>query len=286
MTTLDATPLEWRIYEAGFCTHPEAATRRGAPMRVCQYPALVSVLRHPREGVILFDTGYSGHFLGATAKLPERLYRVVTPVHLGAGGSLRAQLERDGVPAGSVDWIVVSHLHGDHVGAVADFPRARIACSREAWRDMQGRTRIGALAKGLLPALVDARAQQRMQWIEEFARVPLAGAMARFGEAFDLFGDGSVRLVSLPGHAAGHYGLLFCDARGQVLLVADASWSSRAIREMTPPPALVTGWLGDTAMYRDTLSKLRALQLEQPELRLVPSHCPEWRPATQEQAHA
>jgi glyoxylase-like metal-dependent hydrolase (beta-lactamase superfamily II) len=273
------TTVEWRIYEAGFCTHPEAATRRGAPMRVCQYPALVSVLRHPREGTILFDTGYSRHFFGATARLPERLYRVVTPVHLESGGSLCAQLERDGVRAESVDWIVVSHLHGDHVGAIADFPHARIACSRAAWQDMHKRTRIGALAKGLLPALVDARAQERMGWIEDCARLPLSGALSRFGEAYDLLGDGSVKLVELPGHAAGHFGLLFEEAQGPVFLVADASWSSRAIRESTPPPALVTGWLGDTAAYRETLAKLRALQLEQPDLRLVPSHCQEWRPA-------
>ena len=25
--------LEWRLYEAGHCTHPERATRKGAPTR-------------------------------------------------------------------------------------------------------------------------------------------------------------------------------------------------------------------------------------------------------------
>ena len=50
-----------------------------------------------------------------------------------------------------------------------------------------------------------------------------------FGHGLDLFGDASLLLVSLPGHAAGHFGALFDDGRGPVFLVADASWSSQAI---------------------------------------------------------
>ena len=53
------TTLEWRLYEAGYCTHPELATRRGASAKACQFPALVALLRHPVEGLVLFDTGYS-----------------------------------------------------------------------------------------------------------------------------------------------------------------------------------------------------------------------------------
>ena len=270
--------LEWRLYEAGFCTHPERATRRGAPLRACEFPALVPVLRHPRQGVILFDTGYSRHFFDATDALPERLYRWVTPVNLGPGQSLAEQLEREGTAAGDVAWVVISHLHGDHVGGLGDFPGARLAVSQEAWQDLQGRGRLDALRKGLLPALVDARAQARLQWFEAMPAKALEGAFAPFGEARDLFGDGSVLLVPLPGHAAGHYGLLFEDAAGPVFLVADASWSSQGIRDATPPPRLVTAWLGDTRAYLDTLARLQALHRAMPALRIVPAHCREWRP--------
>jgi len=40
------------------------------------------VLRHPHHGIVLFDTGYSPHFMAATARFPQSLYRRVTPVHL------------------------------------------------------------------------------------------------------------------------------------------------------------------------------------------------------------
>ena len=93
-------------------------------------------------------------------------------------------------------------------------------------------------------------------------------------------------LVSLPGHAAGHFGLLFRDAQGPVFLVADASWSSQSIRDNTPPPMLVTAWLGDTDAYRATLSTLHALQRRAPEVRIVPAHCREWRPTSDPAAPA
>jgi len=270
--------LEWRLYEAGYCTHPELATRRDAGVRACEFPALVALLRHPGQGWILFDTGYSEHFLQATQAYPERLYRVVTPVHLSPAQSLAAQLRRDGIQPEAIGRIVVSHLHGDHVGGLSDFPQARVACSREAWNDLNARSRLGALRIGLLPALLNRQSEESLDWFEDLPARTLAAPFERFGEGLDLFGDASLLLVPLPGHAAGHFGALFHDDNGPVFLVADASWSTQAIRDNVPPPSLVTGWLGDTPTYRDTLARLHALHKAAPDLRIVPSHCREWRP--------
>jgi glyoxylase-like metal-dependent hydrolase (beta-lactamase superfamily II) len=270
-------PLEWRLYEAGYCSHPELATRRGGSLQPCQFPALVALLRHPRHGWILFDTGYSEHFIAATGALPERLYRMVTPVHLHPGDSLAAQLRADGIAAGDIGWIVLSHLHGDHVGGLADFPQARVLVAGEALEDLAGRGRIGNLRIGQLPALL-APAAARIERMESRPVLELPAPFQEFGPARDLFGDGSLLAVPLAGHAAGHHGLLFEDADGPVLLVADASWSSQSIIDNTPPPTLVTAWLGDTAQYRQTLARLHRLHLAAPQVRLVPAHCNRWRP--------
>lgn len=118
----------------------------------------------------------------------------------------------------------------------------------------------------------------RIDRMEALAPVELAPPFHEFGQARDLFGDGSLLAVPLPGHAAGHHGLLFEDQQGPVLLVADASWSSQSIVDNTPPPALVTGWLGDTAQYRQTLARLHRLHHAAPDVRIVPAHCSRWRP--------
>lgn len=270
--------IEYRIYEAGHCTHPECATRRGASFASIAYPALAFLLRHPQQGRLLFDTGYSEHFLDATRHFPERLYRTVTPVHLAADEPLRVQLQRDGVSPGEVAYVMLSHLHGDHLGGLRDFPAAALICSRAAWEDMHARSRLGSLRRGLLPQLLPDDFLDRVRWIEDAPLRDLPAALVDFGAGHDLFGDGSLLAVSLPGHAAGHYGLLFDDSQGApVFLVADAAWSSQAIREGVPPPALVTAWLGDTQVYGDTLQRLHELAKAAPSIRILPSHCHEWR---------
>ncbi len=270
--------IDWRIYEAGHCTHPECATRRGAALASIRYPALAFLLQHRQQGNLLFDTGYSEHFLDATRHLPERLYRAVTPVHLTQEQPLRMQLGRDGVATAAIGRVVISHLHGDHVGGLRDFPGAALTCSRAAWDDLHSRGRIGSLRRGLLPRLLPEDFLDRVSWIEDAPRHDLPAALAGFGAGHDLLGDGSLLAVPLPGHAAGHYGLLFEDPSGTLIfLIADAAWSSQAIRDGVPPPGLVTAWLGDTQTYRDTLQCLHELATTTPAVRILPSHCNEWR---------
>jgi len=268
--------IEWRSYEVGHCLHPAWSTRRGGGWKVTRFPAQAFLLRHPQRGMMLFDTGYSPHFFEATRGLPERLYRMVTPPHLGAHESLCEQLAGDGIGADDIGMIMLSHLHGDHIGGLRDFPRSALLCSREGWQDLRARGRLAALRRGLLPALLPDDFHQRAGWIEQLPQVALTGPFAPFGRAYDVWGDRSVLALALPGHAVGHYGLLFeAGDGGQVFLVADAAWSSQALRDGVPPPALVTSLLGDHRTYLDTLARLQQLRANVPQLRMIPSHCTE-----------
>jgi len=271
--------LEWRAYEVGHCMHPECSVRRGGAWRMARFPALAFLIRHPVHGAVLFDTGYADHFFRATQHLPERLYRVVTPPRLGEGESLVRQLARDGIRPDDIATVVLSHLHGDHVGGLHDFPSSAIVCAREGWEDMQARGRLSALRRGLLHDLLPADFPRRVRWIEEMRPAGLPQAFSAFGAGHDIFGDGSLLAIALPGHAKGHYGLLFQGATQEpVFLLADAVWSSRTLHDGIPPPALVTSLLGDTPAYQQTLERLKQLRRAHPQLRMVPSHCQEHRP--------
>ena len=48
----------------------------------------------------------------------------------------------------------------------------------------------------------------------------------------------------------------------------------------------VTRLLGEHRVYRDTLARLHALRQADPALRMVPSHCRQWRPAAPAAADA
>ena len=79
------TGCELHILRAGACYHPAGMARKGAGLCPAEFPALVALILHPTEGAVLFDTGYDPAFFAATESVPERFYRWMTPVKLGAG---------------------------------------------------------------------------------------------------------------------------------------------------------------------------------------------------------
>lgn len=269
--------IEWQLFEAGYCLHPEISSRAGASWRPCEFPALAALLRHPERGWMLFDTGYGQAFADATRRFPESLYPRVTPVRWTPQQSLAAQLAARGIAGSSISHVFVSHFHGDHVGGLADFAEARVWCAHEAWQDLHRRTRLGALIKGLLPALAPPTLHQRLHFFEHAPAVRLPAELAPFALGYDIFGDGSLLAVSLPGHAVGHFGVCFRAQGRWIFLVADAAWSTRAIEENAPPPRWATALLGATGAYRRTLHGLHQLAVRR-SVTLVPAHCQQLRP--------
>ncbi|MEZ6019000.1 MAG: hypothetical protein R3F17_02570 [Planctomycetota bacterium] len=61
------------------------------------FPATVALIRHPEEGIILFDSGYAEHFLAATRHFP-RTHVSLGHAHLNPSGhSISAQLVQRGI---------------------------------------------------------------------------------------------------------------------------------------------------------------------------------------------
>lgn len=266
--------IEWRMLEVGHCVHPECSAVRGGRWRLCEFPSLVALLKHPSRGWVLFDTGYSRRFFDATAAFPASLYRWVTPVKFDPRKALVTQLRELGVQTEEIAAIVLSHFHADHVAGVLDFPGVKVYCSREGWAALHARPRLAALRQGLLVDLAPMR--DEVCFIED-ARVP--GVRTSGFAEHDLLGDGSLIAVALPGHSPGHHGLRFiAEDDREVMLIGDAAWSTRAVRENRPPPAWATAWLGNTQRYRETLTRLHNIARERPDTAFVPSHCTEWRP--------
>jgi glyoxylase-like metal-dependent hydrolase (beta-lactamase superfamily II) len=270
--------IEWKLLETGYCLHPEISSREGGSWRACEFPALVALLRHPKLGWILFDTGYGHAFMDATRRRPASLYRLVTPVRWQPQQSAAAQLQARGIEPASISHVLLSHLHADHVGSLSEFSPATYWCARSALEDIRGRSRWSALSKGLLPDLVPDRPATGLRHYEDCATVRLPAELAPFGEGQDVFGDQSVLAIALPGHAAGHFGACFRAQGHWIFLVGDAAWSRRAIYDNAPPPAWATAMLGDTKAYRATLASLHALAGRRGGVVLVPAHCREARP--------
>jgi glyoxylase-like metal-dependent hydrolase (beta-lactamase superfamily II) len=271
-------PVKWCLFETGYCLHPESSSRQGASWKACEFPAMVALLRHPTRGWILFDTGYGEAFFQATRRLPERAYQWVTPISWTPQQSAIAQVHALGIDPNEIKSVLISHFHGDHVGALADFPHAERWCAHVAWKDLHNRSRLSALAHGLLPALAPRDLELALKFYEDQSAIRLSAELAPFATGFDLFQDGSVLAVALPGHAAGHFGICFHDGQRWIFLVGDAAWSRQAITDNAPPPRWATGFLGDTVVYRRTLADLHALAARNTDVALLPAHCRSLRP--------
>jgi len=267
-----STPnLGCAIVEAGSCVHLESLVLHDGRRRAVRLPVLVGVLRHPTEGVVLFDTGLATRVRRAAAGWPRCLYRWLVPFSVTHATSARSRLAQMGIAPAEVRTIVVSHFHPDHVGGLHDFPRARIVASAEAWRRVETSVGWSALRRGHLPDLLPADFRSRLVLVDRFEDEPYGP----FPATHDLFGDGRLRLVPLPGHAEGQLGLLaeIGDDR-RVFFVADACWMSAGYRRVVAPSPVTRLVTHDHRQQRESLERIHSAWRDDPGLLVVPSHCP------------
>lgn len=268
----DGMLVQYKLFEAGFCSHCERITRRGGRLQKAQYPALCALIKHPQEGYILFDTGYSERFHQLTAKFPSALYRYLTPVQLN--DSLKDQLLAHAIEPHEIKTIVISHFHADHIGGLCDFPQARLVCHQDALADIQGKRGLKALLKGFLPELLPENFTDRLRSIDP--TMPLPSILSPLTHGFDLFDDGMLWVVPLPGHARGQIGLFF-HAPDPVFLVADSCWHSETIQRLDLPSHLTRLVHHDWHAYVTTIHQLHMLVQQQPGMTIIPSHCQTFR---------
>ena len=119
---------------------------------------------------------------------------------------LAQQLDEIGIGPGDISHVILSHGHFDHIGNSALFSHARWHLHRSEHAAMFGREpeRFGYV-RAYLPPLLEAD-------------------MNLFDSDLDLFDDGSMTIISTPGHTPGHCSLLVrLRQAGPILLAADVA---------------------------------------------------------------
>ena len=267
-----STLLTLELLDSGHCVVPEWQVMRGTSRRPMRCHALVALINHPQHGWILFDTGYAPRLLDALHHWPFQIYHHLTPLRLQPELAIVNQLATRGISPEMITTLIISHFHLDHVAGLRDFPAARLVADRAALDYAPQLQGIAALRRGLIPSLLPPDLVQRALPTDSLPRGP---ELPHLGPTYDLFGDGSLLLVALPGHARGQLGALLTSSEGPLLLAADGAWTSRAIRELRPPTRLTNLMADDPGAVEKTLARLRAFAESHPDVRILPTHCPE-----------
>ena len=157
--------------------------------REIEFSSTCWLIRHAGEW-LLWDTGVPESSLDdprGWSTLPKLIV-----YHLDR--ALTDQLAQIGVKPGDIGRVAISHTHGDHIGNLGLFPNAAVLMQRAEYRWIhspdgpnENVNQLMALARKLLGTPKD------LQLLD--------------GDT-DVFGDGSVVLVSTPGHTPGHQSLL------------------------------------------------------------------------------
>jgi N-acyl homoserine lactone hydrolase len=232
------------------------------------FPVAASLVKHPTHGPLLIDCGLS---MGATDNLTADFGRFNAffwrRLETGPGRSLASQLRALGLRPEDIELAVMTHLHVDHASGMADLPRATFVCSSEEWAASQ--VRLGVF---------QGYRRRRLPDFEQILRIDFGSQGAPYGpfeKTLDLFGDGSVRLLSTPGHTLGHLSVLLQLAERQALVIGDAVFTLRNLREDLQPFRTV-----DDAAYERSIEQIRAFTEQNPDVLLLPAHDEQaWREA-------
>jgi N-acyl homoserine lactone hydrolase len=224
-------------------------------------PCPAFLIRHPTAGPFLVDTGLHP---SVTAKPQANLGRVAAHFarpRLAPEEALPAQLRARGVDPHDIAHVVMTHLHVDHASGMAEFPTATFILTEAEWHSATTLPR--PISQGYRTAHYD--------YVFDYRTLNYTGAgitsYSSFGNTFDLFGDGSVRLASTPGHSAGHQSVI-CRLRERDFVIAgDAIYTYGQLSDapLAPRPF-------DPHRYRRSLQELRLFHRQYPQAVIVPGH--------------
>lgn len=174
--------MKMHILRGGRLLMRRATYYPGAPRdEMLELPVSCTLLKHS-QGLVLFDTGcHPSVITGAEARWGS-LSRFMTPI-FAEHDTLIGQLPLAGAAPSDIDVVVCSHLHPDHCGCNVFFPNATVIAHAS---EVAAARAENAASQGYLS----------VEW-------ELPNKLDQLEANRDLFGDGGITLLHMPGHTPG-----------------------------------------------------------------------------------
>lgn len=170
------------------------------------------VIRHGAD-YMLWDAGLPAALIGKAPDPSQAMAPALTV-------DIPTQLARIGIKPEQIGIVGISHNHFDHMGQATSFPKAKLMIGAGDWESLHA----DPLPFAVMSALVQP-------WLDGKAKVdPVSGDR-------DVFGDGQVMMLAMPGHTEGETALLVnLPQTGPVLLSGDVVHFEEQIVNRGVPP--------------------------------------------------
>ena len=215
-------------------------------------PVSVYLIEHPK-GLILVDTGWhrdmspEGVYDKAAQikSLGSRILYNVNHGRIPLGEAEDEQMATMGIKPADLDYVLLTHHDCDHVNGL------------RAVRDAK---HIIVAQEELDCARKNGFIRYKKKWWADcdLETVVWNGTEGPAGKSFDLFGDGSIKMINIPGHCDGLCAVKITREDGKyVLLFSDGGYATKSWKEM-----ITSGVSLDKAMQRKSLQWIREQSMD------------------------
>lgn len=250
---------DWSVPLSGLLNlkNPEAMQAglkdRDEPIQVYAH-----LLKHPQRGNYLVDTGVSRKIVDDPGKagLNWALSRVMHLEKLQIKKSTAEMLQDMN---GKLSGVFFTHLHLDHISGMPDIPDdvpLYIGASETTSRNF-----MNIFVRGASNQLLSNK-QPLQEW--NFQPDP----QHKFDGIVDIFEDGSVFAISVPGHTPGSVAYLIRTTQGPVLLTGDTCHTRWGWEHAVEPGDFTQ----DSANNLDNLKRLKNLVASHPKIEVRLGH--------------